>query len=331
MLIDIHGLVIRCDAPSPELTAAVLRPFKYFIAAAGTPSVVVRIDPVEPPYATFPSMSSRFSTPRNVVYEEGSLKVIDYFGKGAVVQDRDRRVYAIYGADENLLQEAFYLLVLSLLGQHCDRVGLLRVHALAVSSGDCAFLLMMPPGAGKSTLALALMREGHVGYISDDDPLFDPRGRILPFPRALGILERERIRDIPDEFIYSVDRMEFGTKYYVDADFWPDRVERRPLDRIVLIKGRRVLNGVPAISPVSGMRILKTLMRDAVLGIGLYQGLEFLVNRSSIELLAKVPILWRRLRLAIRLSRAAQCYELVLTRDHAATQQVVTDFIERFR
>jgi hypothetical protein len=54
------------------------------------------------------------------------------------------------------------------------------------------------------------------------------------------------------------------------------------------------------------------------------------VNRSPVELLAKVPILGRRLGLAIRLVRSARCYQLVLTRDQVATRQVVSEFIERF-
>src|SRR5512147_2943883 len=288
MQLDIHGLVIACETSSSDLGAALVRPFRYFVAEGSRPLVTIRAEQAEPPYASFPALVARFSTPRNVVYQHGRLKIVDYFGRGAVVHDPDRATYSIYSEDANLLQEAFYLLVLSLLGQHCDRVGRLRVHALALSAGDRAFLFMMPPGSGKSTLALGMLRHGAVGYISDDDPLFDRRSGILPFPRALGILDRASLDGIPDRFVYRVDRMEFGAKYFVDAEYWADRIERRALREIVLVTTRRVLNGEPAVEPIARREVLRTLLRDAVLGIGLYQGLEFLVQRSSTELLAKV-------------------------------------------
>ena len=50
------------------------------------------------------------------------------------------RNFELYSEDENLLCEAFYLLVLSLLGQYCDREGFLRVHALGVATPDKAVL-----------------------------------------------------------------------------------------------------------------------------------------------------------------------------------------------
>jgi len=329
MQLDIHGLVIACETPSPELGAALVRPYRYFLSEGGRPLVTIRAQQSEPPYGSFPGLVAQFSTPRNVVYQHGRLKIVDYFGRGAVVHDADRATYSIYSEDANLLQEAFYLLVLSLLGQHCDRVGRLRVHALALSSGDRAFLFMMPPGSGKSTLALGMLQHSGAGYISDDDPLFDRRSGILPFPRALGILDRASLVEIPDRFVYRVDRMEFGAKYFVDAEYWTNRIERRALQQIVLVTTRRVLNGEPAVEPIARREVLRTLLRDAVLGIGLYQGLEFLVQRSSTELLAKVPLLLRRTLLAVRLAHRSRAFRLVANRDRDAVRRVVQTFVER--
>jgi hypothetical protein len=244
------------------------------------------------------------------------------------VHDDERGSYTIYSVDRHLLLESFYLLVLSLLGQHADQHWRLRIHALAVSRGDVAFLFMMPSGTGKSTLALALLQQGVARYISDDDPLFDRDGTVLPFPRPIGVLDAERIRSIPDEFVYRIERMEFAPKYMVDAACWPDRIETRRLNRIVLVTTRRVLNGPTVIEPVSRATILSALIRDAVVGIGLFQGLEFLVNRSFVELGRKVPALTRRLILAGQLARAARGFRLTVSRDHAETARVARGFIE---
>jgi hypothetical protein len=326
MLLDIHGLIVACQTPFGDLAADLVRPFRYFLVTTGKPAVVVTVESIDPPYAAFPRLPAAFSTPRNVVYAGDGVRIVDYFGRGAVVQDGGG--YRIYGTDRNLVREIFYLLVLSLLGQYCDRAGMLRVHALAVSRNDRAFLFTMPPGSGKSTLALALLRTGHVRYISDDDPLFDRQGRILTFPRALGLLDRSSLEGIPDTSIFRVDRMEFGTKYFVDVSEWADRIESRPLTDIVVVAARRVLNGEPRVEPMSRLRLFRTLWRDAVIGIGLYQGLEFLVTRPVRELAAKAPVLVRRLRLAAMLARRSRSYELVITRDQDATLRVVTAFIE---
>ncbi len=329
MLIDIHGLVIACDAGSTEAELALTRPFAFFRVSSGEPLALVRVEPVEPPYGDFPALSAQFSTPRNVVYRHGRLKIVDYFGRGAVVHDPDRATYTIYSSDANLRQESFYLLVLSLLGQHCDRVGRLRVHALALSAADRAFLFLMPPGSGKSTLALGMMRQGNVRYISDDDPLFDPARGILCFPRSLGILDRRSIAEVPDRFVSRVDRMEFGTKYFLDADYFGDRIETRALDRIAMVTVRRVLNGEPSIEPSSRRAVLRALIRDAVLGIGLYQGIEFLVQRSSSEVFARLPILLRRTMLAVRLAHRARPFRLTANRDRDGVRRAVEEFVER--
>jgi hypothetical protein len=330
MLLDIHGLLIDCEASTPELTAAVVRPFNYFRATEGGRPVRIVIHDAPPPYATLPHAVASFSTPRNVVYQAPGTKIIDYYGRGVVLQEADGWSYTIYSTDRHLLLESFYLLVLSLLGQHCDRHWRLRVHALAVSRGDVAFLFMMPSGTGKSTLALALLEQGVTRYISDDDPLFDRSGRILPFPRPIGILDAGRLREIPEEFVYRIERMEFTPKFMVDAACWADRIETRALDRIVLVTTRRVLNGPTRVEPVSSAVILKALLRDAVLGIGLFQGLEFLVSRSFVELGRKVPVLTKRFLLALQLSRAARGFRLTVSRDQAETARVVREFIESF-
>jgi hypothetical protein len=151
---------------------------------------------------------------------------------------------------------------------------------------------------------------------------------ILPFPRALGTLDRQRLAHVPDSFVARVDRMEFGTKYQLDSDWWGERVERRALADVVLVVTRRVLNGEPAIEPVPRAVARRALVRDAVLGLGLYQGLEFLVQRSTVELAAKLPALLRRWRLARRLAASARTYRLTANRDPAAVRRTVESFVE---
>jgi hypothetical protein len=62
------------------------------------------------------------------------------------------------------------------------------LHAALLSHGERGVLLLGSPGAGKSTLALALMRAGYA-YGSDDVTLVNPDGTITGVPLAPGVKE----------------------------------------------------------------------------------------------------------------------------------------------
>ena len=327
MTLNIHGLSINCQSHSESLFHSLIRPFKYFCREDDAHDVAILIEETAPPYESFPNLKSVFSTPRNIVYRDEALKIIDYFGRGVIVEDKSNARYTLYSEDQDLLQEAFYLLVLSLFGQYCDRQGMLRIHALALSYGDTAFLLPLPPGGGKSTMAMAMLEDPGFKLISDDEPVLNHQGQILPLPLRIGVLNPDQLGAIPAKHIYDIDRMEFGRKYFVDCDYWEGQLEHRPLKDIVLFTSQTMLHGAPSINPASKRRVYATLWRDAVIGMGLYQGLEFLLENSSKELAGRFPVVMKRAALALRLTRAARCYHLVLSRDVRKNQQLLESFI----
>jgi hypothetical protein len=124
------------------------RPFSLFRVAEGVPEVRIEVPGSPPPYDSFPRLHASYSTPRNVVYDARGCRIVDYFGKGATVEDKTDSAYTIYGEDTNFLQEVFYLLVLSLFGRYCDRNGMLRIHAMAASYRDTAVVIPMTMGGG---------------------------------------------------------------------------------------------------------------------------------------------------------------------------------------
>jgi hypothetical protein len=327
-ILDLYGLVLECRAESSGLVSELLRPFMHFRTCSGRPGLTIVVEEIDPPYDSFPPLAASFSTPRNTVYTDKDRKIIDYQGRGAVVQDDAGGLYRIYSRDRNLLVEIFYLLVLSVFGGFCDRRGMIRLHAMGLSYRDKAMILLMPQGAGKSTLALAMLREEEeVRYISDDDPVFTREGTILPFPRPLGISHRPTLATFPEEYIYQVNRMEFGVKFFVMNEYWKGRIETKPLDDIVLFVGRKFLNGEACIEPCSKREVLSALIANAVLGIGLYQGLEFMMSRSTGEILFKLPIVLKRLIRAFHLVRRAKTYRFTLSGDIARNVSVFRCFL----
>lgn len=330
MFINIYGLVIDCQAASPEFETELVRPFYYFIKEDKDPSITVIIKEEDPSYQNFPVIPATFSTPRNIVYKNNNFKIIDYFGRGVVVEEAQKSQFTLYSRDRNFLLEAFYLLVISLFGQHCDRSNMMRVHALALSYRDTAFLLPIPPGGGKSTMGIKMLEDPVIKLISDDEPIYDSSGRILPFSLRIGTLNQELLQTIPPEYFYSIDRMEFGQKYFIDCRYWDAQIEQRLLRKSVLFVSQRVLNGTPGIRPIAKRHVLKALIRDAVVGIGLYQGVEFLFSHSSWEVLSKFLLASKRLSLALKLTRSSKTYQMILSNDIQENARVFQQFIKTF-
>jgi hypothetical protein len=306
MFINIHGLVIQIHSQSEDLLPQLLRPFKYFIEDSGLPAAEVFIVPTEPPYDSFPQLKASFSTPRNIVFRGDGIKIIDYFGKGVVVEENRGRKFTIYGRDSNFLQEAVYLLVISLFGQHCDKNGIFRIHALTFSFRNWAVIFSANAGGGKSTMALALLKSDNFKLLSDDEALVNGSGRVLPFPIRIGTLDENKIKSIPRSYVYEIDRMEFGHKYFVDLEHWDDKLERRELDQKIYFVARRLINGDPYIEKISGLRAFVSLIGSAIIGFGLYQGIEFVFNNPVKEIISLIPVFAKRTVSAVKFAKDSE-------------------------
>lgn len=62
----------------------------------------------------------------------------------------------------------------------------LALHAAGLATAGRAVILPAPSGAGKTTLALALLARGW-DFLTDELVLIDPRGAVTPCPRALRL------------------------------------------------------------------------------------------------------------------------------------------------
>ena len=67
----------------------------------------------------------------------------------------------------------------------------IAIHSAAVGKDGRAIVVVGESGAGKTTLSLQLASDGW-GYLTDDVVVLDPRGRLLPFPKPLGIKDADR-------------------------------------------------------------------------------------------------------------------------------------------
>lgn len=320
---DFYGLVVEVESVADALIREVSRDFSYFArpdVSAG-PGFRIALEVGEPGYAGLPPVPAAFLTPRNVCFRAGPLTYIDYFGRALAVFDRRAGSCVVRGPDPELLHEITYLLLLSTVGQHLDQRGVHRIHALGVSHRGRGVLLLLPSGGGKSTMALRLLGEPDFLLLGEDTPLVDAAGRILPFPLRLGVRPGQAL-DVPAQHIRTVRRMEFDPKTLIDIDYFRDRLGSAVPAGMVLV-GERNLGEVSEIVPLARARALRAIVKYLVVGLGVYQGMEFVLERGLGDLAGKVGVASSRLRAGLGLLARAPAYRFVLGRDLARNQQTL--------
>ena len=315
-LFDIHGYRFRLVGDAPEPLSGLAADFKFFRAASAdgpSPVATIRVATAPPDYDRLPPLRARVYTPRNISYRDGDTTIVDYHGRGLARHDRRSGDFTITTLDPDLQYEACYLFLLSQAGEALDRRGLHRVHALGIEIGGRAVLVLLPMGGGKSTLGEALLHRPEVRLLSDDSPLVDRHGMVHAFPTRIGLLPG-RDENVPPHYRRTVNRMNFGPKTFVDYDYFADRVmPRAPAGMVCL--GVRTLADEGRISEVSRLTALRRLVPDCVVGMGLFQGLEFVFQKNAAELATLAPVAWSRFRASRAIVGRSRCIELSLGRD----------------
>lgn len=322
---EVHGLRLRIDGDWPEVVEDLRLDYVWFerrSETAGPVDVSVRIERRPPDFDRFGELVASFVTPRNVVYDHDGLSVVDYFGRAVSVLDRSRGELTVQGESEHLVHEAAYHYVLSRIGEHLEAIGLTRLHALGLVGGRGAVAVMLPSGGGKSTLALRALRADGIRVLSEDSPLIDRRGVLHPFPLRIGVNATDADR-LPAGSVRRLERMEFHPKLALDLEAFADRIESRPhpLEHIVI--GRRSLGHEARVERVRRPAAIGTLVREAVVGVGIYQGMEFILQRGMRDVVGKLDIALTRTLCCAAGLRRAHVWRATFGRDHERNWQAL--------
>jgi hypothetical protein len=321
---DVYGFRFSIRGSSVQAIEGVSHDFAFFRAEPVGDEVTIEVLDEQPGYNNLPVCDASVYTPRNTVYRNRNRSYLDYNGKGLGVHEPDQRLFRIISRDAHLLYEASYLFLLSQIGQALDKKRWHRVHALAISLNGKAVLVLLPMGGGKSTLGAHLLRHPDVKLLSDDSPFVDHSATVHAFPLHLGLLAGSE-SEVPEEHRRFVDRMEFGPKFLVNYDYFADRVCPSADPGIVFL-GSRTLSRECRIESAGMSAGLRAMVAGSVVGLGLFHGLEFMLERSPWELVAKANVGWSRLGNAYRLLRRSRICHLHLGRDPQANAAAVVEF-----
>ncbi len=322
-----YGLDLRLQSADEEVVKKIRREFSYFQVAADTPQVTIEVFDMSPPYESLPDLPASIYTPRNVCYRGKEGIFIDYSGQALEIFDPKTKNCQIFSPNPDLRREISYLSILSIVSQYLDSRHIHRVHALGISQNGKAILILSPRGGGKSTLALQLLESGQVKLLSEDSPLITKRGEILPFPLRIGIRSGTEL-NISAEYLQEVNQWDSERKLLVDIDYFADKISP-PCQPGIILLGQRTLGIESKIEPASKLAATKVFIRHAIVGLGLFEGAEYVLQRSAWEVLGKSGVLFSRLDSSLKVIRCSKVYSYTIGRDRGRNRDVLLDFLQQ--
>jgi len=320
---DVYGFRFSITGAPGSALSGICQDFAYFSSESAKSDHRIEMIDSAPDFGNLPDLEATIYTPRNVVYRCPDQSYIDYQGSGLGVHDHVGQKFTMYSENPDLRYEAVYLFLLSQIGKYLDERGMHRVHALAVSISGRAILVLLPGGGGKSTLALELLKHKEVSLLSDDSPFVDQDGNLHAFPLRLGLLEQSA-SGLSEKDYRVIQRMEFGPKVLLNYEKFAHRILSEASPGLILL-GARTLASTGRLQTAGLWKGFRAMTANCIVGLGLFQGLEFILSTSPWELLTRVGLVASRTRASWRLLRRSRVYTLKLGRSAASNAQAVME------
>jgi hypothetical protein len=324
--LDVYGFHLEVKCEDANILDGIHRDFAYFSTDSPASDLLIEIFKTSPSYDSFPNLTAYIYTIDYVSYIDGNITYTDYHGKGLRIYNKCEKRYRIYSDNDDLRYEISYLTVLTSIGKQLDAWHLHRVHALGVSRNGRAILILLPEKGGKTTLALQLLNNDKFKLLSEDSPLLTRKGEILPFPLRIGILPGGET-GIPQKYIRPVKFNRVGTKLLVDVDYFSDKISSISKPGIILL-GERLLGYESKITPARKIEALKGFMKNSVVGIGLAQGIEYLLGRNMIHSLGNSKLAFSRFHNSLKVLDKSRIYKYSIGHDKEYNTRVLFKFLD---
>jgi len=330
-----YGVTLLVESDNPGLIDLVRHDFSYFLEqrqeanANADADVKVSYYNVRPDYEALPEMTGKLATPRNITFSDSGKFYIDYFGKALNISDREKNNFSIYTLDPALGREIVYLTVISRICELLEKRGLHRIHALGLECDQKGVLILLPSGGGKTTLAMSVLasQENRCKLISEDSPLVDLKGMLYPFPLRIGMLPESLPEKVPAAFVRNFQRRASLPKVTVNIDYFKKRICAKAVSADTLIIGVRSTMRQPQIKQVSKIQVLKYCLMNSVIGVGLYQGMEFIMQKNFRETIKFTGIIFSRLITNLKLLTRANTFVFIMSREAGSNLKTLEEFL----
>lgn len=125
-----------------------------------------------------------------------SHRELEYIQNGktlAIVNDDTSgkiRNLSVKAVNLDVIDDILYFFLNSSAGEYLEYNGIMRLHALSYKVGNQTALVHGAPGYGKSTLALALIKNPQIKIFSDEITIFNLTTKLLqPYPMRIASVE----------------------------------------------------------------------------------------------------------------------------------------------
>ncbi|MBP1623448.1 MAG: hypothetical protein H6Q07_1468 [Acidobacteria bacterium] len=177
-------------------------------------------------------------------------------------------------------------------------------------------------------MALSLLAgSGEFRLISEDSPFLRRDGYLLPFPLRIGVHPQNLPADIDPRFTRLDKRIEFSSKISIDIRCFADRICREPVPAASLLLGTRTTGKDARITPAGRGAAVRHVLANSIIGIGLYQGLEYLLQRNLADSAQHVGLLFSRMYNNFVLLRRTRVYRFLIGRDIARNYDCLREFL----
>ncbi len=320
-----HSILIRCRESS--VIEKLREEFHFFVSAEPGPlGGEIDLIPETPP--ELPPLVAIKLLEHAVIYRQGDIKYVDYFGEALLVHDETQSKASISTPNLERLYELAFLTVHSFLGQELERRGFVRLHALAVSRTGRNAVVMLPSKGGKSTLLTHLLDDPEIRIISDDMPLCDRRGRIHPFPSKISLAAAPTTGPLAALSWREFQRHHYPTKFTAGLSQLKEILDPRPKDNeTFLIAGFRISVGPGRLTPVPRWKMLGPMLEHMVVGLGLPQIIELFLAFRPTDLGKLIYHALLRTWCAAALLSRSRCFHLYMGPDRAANAKLIRELL----
>lgn len=334
---NFHGIVIKLESDWNEVLELLTKDFSFFCTSSSTESADFEISIYNTPSSNIiiPNLISKMQTLNSITYQKDGIRFNDYYGKLISILNYQEKKAKLFSTNLNKMHEVTYLLILSVVGKKLDLLGIHKLHAFAVSYDDVVAVCMMPMKGGKSTLLLELLKFPEVKMLSDDIPLINRWGEVIPFPIKIGIDQSFPPMEIinPEKNIYQIQREHYGLKTLLSLDGIPDKVisKNKRFKKIILLEGFRQNSNDTLIKSDFRIKSIKGLVRHGIIGFGLPMVIEYFWEFGIKDFLIKIYIFLSRVFSFLAFSGRARFYYMYQGKEVPQAASQIVELLKNYK
>jgi hypothetical protein len=321
ILLNIQGYKLKLSSNDDNILSRIKMDFEYFLEEETRDDfkniqLIIQADVVAAISKTIipKNLKPLFQRQNSITYEQNGVRYNDYYGAVTSIFNAAKGEAQVIGTDLEKLYEVTYLLILSRSGKYMDLIGMHKIHAFSVVQNGKGIVCMQPMRGGKSTLFTKILLNYDVEIGSDDTPLINQNGTLLPFPLRVSLDTIPESLALTDKDFYLMKREFFKAKFSLSLRKFDKKISKE-CNEFVFVEAHRSTFDDPQIVKMSQVRLFQRLFHHMVIGFGLPIIFEYFWESGRKDFLLKTKIFMKRFILALKLTFTKDGYDFYLCSD----------------